>query len=93
MFDNLGDTADKVAQALKSLGIRGVRHAVYVMHPIVRYAKTQLTGSPDLNVIRVKTLRIVYPDGQLQIIQMPDAVVAFLDAFNNGAYPDLESPY
>jgi hypothetical protein len=93
MFEELGDTSDKVAQALQRLGIRGTRDTVRILNPIVRYAKAQRGGNLDMNVSTEKTLRIVFPDGQIQDIQLPDAVVDFLGAFNNGAYPQLESPF
>ena len=93
MFDDLGDTADKVAESLKQRGIRGIRDTVRILNPIVRYARTRLAGNLDMNVFTGKSLHVVNQDGKDQDIQLPDAVVAFLDAFNKGAYPELESSY
>jgi len=90
MFTHLGHTADEIAQTLKSLGITGVRNTVRTLNPIVRYAKMHRPDAFSMDVISGRTLRIVLPTSQTIELPLSEAVLAFLDAFNRGAYPELE---
>jgi hypothetical protein len=90
MFQQLGDTPEQVASALKNKGIQGVRNTVRMLNPIVRYAQTQVAESLDMDVIKGDMLRMTFHDGRMEEIPIPPAVIEFLDAFNRGAYPDLE---
>jgi hypothetical protein len=90
MLDRLGNTPDEVAQALQSLHIQGARNTVRILNPIVKYVLAQLPSVLSVDVITGKTLRIVYSNGQKDEQFLPTAVMAFLDKFNRGEYPELE---
>ncbi len=92
MLDELGSTPDEVAAALRRLGIKGVRNTVRFLNPIVRYATTRVTGAYGIDLIRGDRLRILFADGREDEIAVPEAVLAFLDNFHRGQYPDLEMP-
>jgi hypothetical protein len=42
--------------------------------------------------MQVDRLRIVFADGRVTEVPVPEAVLRFLDLFHRGAYPDLEMP-
>ncbi|HYV39629.1 MAG TPA: hypothetical protein VE988_28330 [Gemmataceae bacterium] len=90
-LDNLGDNADLVADSLKKMGIHGVRNTFGMQNPIVRFARAQAAEQVDMKVLACQTLRLWHPVGKTQDIQLPRPVVAFLGAFNEGMYPELES--
>lgn len=94
MLEQLGQTPDEVASSLKAKGIKGVRYAVRFLNPVVRYIQMQL-GDPllHIDVTGGSTLRTVHSDGSKEESRLPDAVREFLDAFNRGDYPDLESDH
>ena len=92
MLDELGNTPDEVATALRRLGIKGVRNTVRILNPIVRYATAHLTGAYGIDLIRGDRLRIIFADGREDEIAVPEAVLRFLDNFHRGQYPDLEMP-
>lgn len=92
MLDELGTTADEVASALRKKGIKGVRNTVRFLNPIVRYAHSQHDDVYGIDLIQVDRLRIVFANGQVEELAVPDAVLHFLDNFHRGQYPDLEMP-
>jgi hypothetical protein len=92
MLNELGSNADEVAATLRRLGIQGVRNTVRFLNPIVRYANTQVAGAYGIDLIQVDRLRIVFADGRMEEIAVPEAVLRFLDNFHQGLYPDLEMP-
>jgi hypothetical protein len=89
LLQQLGITADEVAAALKNQGIQGVRNTVRMLNPIVRFARTQVPDSLDMDLIKGDVLRIIF-HGKTEEVPLPSAVRDFLDAFNRGAYPELE---
>ena len=93
-LQSLGFTVDEVAVPLRAKGIRGMRNTVRNRNPIVRYASTLLGNDAcALDVATKTTLRMTYFDGRGERkMPLPEAVVAFLAAFNRGDYPDLEMP-
>jgi hypothetical protein len=90
MLDQLGNSPYEVAQSLKSLGIQGVRNTVRFLNPIVRYARTQIPHALEMDVMTGTTLRIALPIGTKEV-PLPEAVQVFLECFNQGKYPDLET--
>lgn len=91
LLQRLGETADAVAKALDSEGIRGVRNTARFLNPIVRLIHMQVgDDSLHMDVMRGDTLRIIHPSGKTDEVPLPAAVKAFLDAFNQGTYPELE---
>jgi hypothetical protein len=90
LLEELPSTPDDVAQHLQSLGIKGVRNAVRFLNPIVRYAQTHIDAL-DMDVMTGSSLRIRLRNGTQQEVSLPTAIQAFLTAFNQGAYPDLET--
>jgi hypothetical protein len=91
-LEKLGTNADQVAQALSTKGIRGVRNSVRTLNPIVRYIRSDMALANDMDLILGNRLRISFPAGGKMEVLLPVAVVAFLGAFNRGAYPNLELP-
>jgi hypothetical protein len=92
MLDELGSTPDEVADALRALGIQGVRNTVRFLNPIVRYAHTQVAGAYGIDLILGDRLRIVFANGDATEVAVPDVVRQFLEDFHRGQYPDLELP-
>jgi len=92
MLDELGSTAQDVADALRARGIKGVRNTVRFLNPIVRYAHTRVTDVYGIDLIQGDRLRIVFANGQVTEVVVPEPVLRFLDGFHRGDYPDLEMP-
>ena len=92
MLDRLGNSPDDVADALRQAGIRGVRNTVRFLNPVVRYAQAQLPRARDMDLIDPWRLRIVFANGFVNEVPVPDAVRGFLERFHRGRYPDLEMP-
>ena len=92
MLDELGSTAQEVADALRARGIKGVRNTVRFLNPIVRYTHTRVTDVYGIDLIQGDRLRIVFANGQVTEVGVPESVLRFLDAFHRGDYPDLEMP-
>lgn len=90
MLDALGTTPDEVADALRGLGIKGVRNTVRILNPVVRYARSVSADTYGIDLIRGDRLRIVFADGRVTEVPVPQAVLEFLDRFHRGHYPDLE---
>jgi hypothetical protein len=88
----LGNTAEEVAAVLRDHKIQGVRNTVRMLNPIVRYVEPLVPDHRDIDVIQTGTLRITLRNGTTVHVALPDAVQAFLDAFNSRAYPQLELP-
>lgn len=87
----MGASADEVAATLRASGVQGVRNTVRILNPIVRYIANKLRlDNLEADIMTATTFRIHGPAGGK--VPLPQAVLAFLDAFNKGAYPDLELP-
>jgi hypothetical protein len=90
----MGDTADEVAATVRAKGVQGVRNAVRLLNPVVRYIQNTLRNDNlDLDVTTGKTIR--FKSGSIvrtQEMPIPEPVRQFMEAFNRGAYPDLELP-
>jgi hypothetical protein len=89
----LGDSPDKVAASLKAQRIQGVRNTTRFLNPICRYIESVL--SLDLltvDIVEHGSLRISCPDGTTLTTQLSQPIKEFLEAFDRGAYPDLERP-
>jgi hypothetical protein len=92
LLEALGSTADEVAAALKAEGARGVRHAVHMLNPVVRYLQRHLLGDASVDVMQPDKARLTFGGGRKEETPLPEPVRQFLDAFNRGAYPELELP-
>jgi hypothetical protein len=92
MLEDLGNTPDEVADALRVRGIKGVRNTVRFLNPVVRYAHACLADVYGIDLIQGDRLRIVFANGGITEEAVPDAVLRFLDAFHRGQYSDLEMP-
>lgn len=91
ILQSLGKTADEVAAALRAKGVRGSPNTIRHLNPIARYVQTEIVTRSDIRVVN-KKLTIRFPDGRHQDVLIPQAVTDFLDAFNQGRYPDLLLP-
>jgi hypothetical protein len=89
----LGPTSARIGDTLREKGIRGVRNTVRFLNPIIRYCSAQLRiDDYALDLIQRTKLHIVLPGDITEEYKVPSPVIEFLDAFNRGAYPDLELP-
>jgi len=91
LLQSLGKTADEVAAALRAKGVRGSPNTIRHLNPIARYVQTELASPGDVRVVDRK-LTICFPDGRDQDVAIPQPVTDFLEAFNQGQYPDLLLP-
>ncbi len=91
-LQELGDRPDEVAGILKEKKIQGVRNAVRMLNPIVRYVQAVVPDAQDVDVIEKGVLRITLRTGTVEHVALPASVQAFLDAFNRASYPELELP-
>jgi hypothetical protein len=92
MFDDLGTTADQVADALRARGIQGVRNTVRFLNPVVRYVHSQVPDLAGIDLIQGDRLRIEFANSNVTEVAVPEPVLRFLDGFHQGRYPDLEMP-
>jgi hypothetical protein len=93
MLLRMGASADDVARSLRGDGVQGVRNAARFLNPIVRYCQARLLlDHYSLDVMKQNVLRIRAVNEEPPEVQMPAPVIQFLDAFNRGAYADLELP-
>ena len=90
MLDDLGNTPDEVAEALRASGITGVRNTVRFLNPIVRYAHSKVSGVYGIDLIQGDKLRIVFANSVVTEVAVPGPVLLFLARFHEGQYPDLE---
>ncbi len=79
-----------MAHSPKTRGIQGVRHTARFLSSVVRYLKAEVAGATSMDVIKPDQVSIALPDGRK--LPLPPAVRAFLDAFNQRTYPELELP-
>ena len=91
LLQSLGKTADEVAAALRAKGVRGAPNTIRQLNPIVRYVQTELATPCIIRIVDSK-LDIRFPDGRNQDVTIPQPVTEFLEAFNQGQYPDLLLP-
>ena len=92
MLEGLGNTPDEVADSLRAQGINGVRNTVRFLNPVVRYVHTLVADAYGIDLILGDRLRIVFANGRVSEVVVPQAVLRFLDEFHRGRYPDLEMP-
>jgi hypothetical protein len=92
----LGSSAQEVATTLRTHHIKGVRNTVRYLNPIVRFAQIRVPlENHDLHVthgdgMATYTLRMTPAQGPEEGAPLPKPVREFLDAFNDGACPDME---
>lgn len=95
----LGTTPDGVAEALRGYNIQGARHSDRQLNPVIRFLQQTLridayvlrlcyNRYPSSCIIRISTQQ----DVAEQEVNVPEPVSHFLNAFNDGNYPDLEMP-
>ena len=92
MLEELGRTPDEVADSLRAAGIRGVRNTVRFLNPVVRYARKFLPDAQGIDLIQGDRLRIIFANGTVSEVAVPEVVLRFLEGFHRGQYPDLELP-
>ncbi len=93
-LERMGGTADDVAAAVRAKGVLGVRNTVRMLNPVVRYVQNTLRNDNlDLDMMTGKTIRLNSGSVvRMQEVPLPEPVRQFMEAFNRGAYPDLELP-
>jgi hypothetical protein len=87
----LGASADEVAATLRAEHIRGVRHTARFMNPLIVFVEATFTLLPlSAEILDDETLRIKLSDGAVVDAPLLRPIREFLEAFNRGAYADLE---
>jgi hypothetical protein len=89
LLARMGDTAEQVAQTLRSAGVRGLRGNTSFLNPIVRYLNWSIEIGGRLEVVEGTALRLQL-SGEVREAPLPPAVQAFLTAFHRGDFPHLE---
>jgi hypothetical protein len=93
LLADMGQTASEVADVLRARGCRGNRHG-YFPSPVIRYVYRKFDhDSLHLaysRLMRPEKLYLYPPDAGIGEIALPPAVASFLDAFDQGQYPELE---
>jgi hypothetical protein len=88
---DLGNTADQVAKTLHEKGIKGARNTARFLNVLVRYAQGCVTVEGfRLDLMQGDRLRLTLDDKSTVDAVLPHAVRHFLDAFNQGDYPEVE---
>jgi hypothetical protein len=94
----LGTTPDEVAATLRRSSIQGVRNTIRHLNPVVRYVERQLALDDNQLCLEPRNshsemkLRLALPDGKIKETTITESVTHFLEAFDAGAFPDLELP-
>lgn len=91
LLDALGEDPGAVAASLRNEDIRGMRGSA-LAHPVCRWL---IRLVPDLGVVLGLDTVHVFRPGQGSAVQgvtvpMPASVLAFVERFDDGQYPDLE---
>jgi hypothetical protein len=89
LLSALGSTPDEVASTFKSHGIQGVRNTARFLNPLVRYLQTQLPDAPQIDVFQMDRVRLAFDGDNIVEAILPEPVQLFLNAFNNGDYPEI----
>ena len=93
LLEELGATADEVADSLKANGVRGVRNAARFLNIIVRHVQGRIrVDARSLDMMKRDRLRLTLGNGGTVEAVLPEPVRLFLDAFNRGEYSELELP-
>jgi hypothetical protein len=77
---------------LRANSIKGVRNTVRFLNPLVRYLRKQLPVDASVDVIRRDKARLAFWNGNVEEVPISEATRQFMDAFDAGAYPELELP-
>jgi hypothetical protein len=88
----MGDSAEAVAETLQREGIHGRQENFSFENPIVRYLNRHLNIGHRLEVESGGSVLRAVRGGQVQDAALSAAVRAFLERFDQGLYPELESP-
>ena len=92
MLEELGITADEVAQSLRKAGIRGIRNTARFLNPICRKALSVMPIGCAIDLIQGNRLRMRFAHSGPVEFEVPEPVLQFLERFHEGQYPDLEMP-
>lgn len=92
----LGDRSAAIADTMRTLGFKGQRNRCKVC-PVANYLLAAFPGADDVNVgdeqCQVFRTVVDYVDVQHERIAVdtPSAVACFVEDFDNGYYPQLDS--
>jgi hypothetical protein len=87
----MGRTAGEVHWTILHSGIRGNRGATAFANPVIRYLARRLDVFGTLEIPFAARHVNVQLRGENYSCSLPIAVELFLDRFNQGMYPELES--
>ena len=91
LLAGMGNSADAVADTLRTARVRGLRDSPSFFNPIVRYLNQTLDIGGRMEIGTSGTALRLQLMGKVSEVALPAAVQAFLDAFHRGLYPDLEA--
>lgn len=86
----LGSSADSVARNLDAMGFKGCRSKEYRC-PIANYLLAAVADAQRVSVC-FGDVDVWGPDGERVTAPWTDAVEDFVEYFDNGALPQLETP-
>jgi hypothetical protein len=93
ILEVLGNSADDVANVLKAQRIKGLRNTTRFMNPICRYIEESLSLGPlSVDLPRKDMVQLALSDGTKLQAPLRPSIIQFLEAFNRGAYPEIEMP-
>lgn len=90
VLDLVGSSPDHVAATLRGVKVRGLRDSTSCMNPIVRYLNQNLDLGGRLEEGADGTMLLMFREGTVYEVKLPDPVRTFLQRFHQGMYPDLE---
>ncbi len=91
LLEGMGSTPDQVAETLRQARVRGLRDSPSFMNPVVRHHNHTLNIGGRLEVGAGGTVLRLQREGKVKEGPLPLPVQAFLDGFDHGLYPDLET--
>jgi hypothetical protein len=90
LLAGMGDTPEGVAEVIRGRGVRGLPDSPSLLNPLVRYLNRALAVGSRMEVGARGTVLRLQLAGKVREVALPPAVQAFLAAFNEGRFPDLE---
>jgi hypothetical protein len=90
VLDLMGSSPDRIAATLLGATVQRLRDNTSSMNPIVRYLNQNLDLEGRLEEGADGTMLLVFCEGGVYEVKLPDPVRTFLQRFHQGLYPDLE---
>src|SRR4051794_13724311 len=73
----IGDSPEQVGETLRTHGASGVRNAVRMLNPVIRFLQKSMPPSVLMDLMDPKILRLTLPDGMKEEVLVPQPVMDF----------------